>query len=55
MDGEAVALKFRRLQLATFVVLFSGYASLSYNMKSVSFALPNLMITGFLDKNGAGK
>lgn len=45
---------FRRAQLSTFAILFVGYASYTYNRKSVSFALPNLMKNKFLDKSGAG-
>lgn len=45
---------FWRVQLTTFTLLFAGYASYTYNRKSVSFALPNLMKNGLLDKNGAG-
>uniref|UniRef100_A0A0P5YI73 Glucose-6-phosphate translocase n=1 Tax=Daphnia magna TaxID=35525 RepID=A0A0P5YI73_9CRUS len=45
---------FWRTQLTTFAVLFAGYASYTYNRKSVSFALPNLMKNGLLDKSAAG-
>ena len=51
---EAVASGFWRKQLTTFAVLFAGYASYTYNRKSVSFALPNLMKNGLLDKSAAG-
>lgn len=45
---------FRLVQLSTFAILFSGYASYNYNRKSVSFALPSLISNGLLDKSGAG-
>ncbi len=51
---DAVPRGFWRKQLTTFAVLFAGYASYTYNRKSVSFALPNLMKNGLLDKSAAG-
>ena len=54
MEHYKISNDFRRAQLTTFAVLFAGYASYTYNRKSVSFALPNLLNSGLLDKNGAG-
>ncbi|XP_057373554.1 glucose-6-phosphate exchanger SLC37A4-like [Daphnia carinata] len=55
MSREATSMSgFWRTQLTTFAVLFAGYASYTYNRKSVSFALPNLMKNGLLDKSAAG-
>lgn len=51
---EAGQSGFWRKQLTTFAVLFAGYASYTYNRKSVSFALPDLLKNGLLDKNAAG-
>ncbi len=52
--ADAKDAAFWRAQLTTFAVLFTGYASYTYNRKSVSFALPSLMTTGLLDKSSAG-
>lgn len=51
---EAGQSGFWRKQLTTFAVLFAGYASYTYNRKSVSLALPDLLKNGLLDKNAAG-
>lgn len=45
---------FWRAQLTTFALLSAGYASYTYNRKSVSFVLPHLLKNGLLDKSSAG-
>ena len=42
-------------QISTFIVLFLGYASYTYNRKSASFAAPTLLAAGLLTKSKAGK
>ncbi|KAK7068884.1 hypothetical protein SK128_026547 [Halocaridina rubra] len=41
-------------QRAIFIALFLGYASYSYNRKSVSYALPTLLASGLLTTSSVG-